>query len=284
MTMAADRPIPPALSAAPARSAAAARDDWAFVAVALFFLFAALVGFVPDSIVQLGNVRAGLRQPFTIFAHVHAALMGSWLLLLVAQSWLAATGRTRWHRGLGMAGIAIMVGMVVAGALLSLTLYVGLWQVVHNPPPALPLSVRAQLPPILDNLANVSLSALFGFVILFPLLVVGALIARRSDPGLHKRLILLATATTIKAAITRMSFLPAIASGSPLAPLIHADFYMLAGVMPLFVWDLYRLRRIHRAYPIWLAAYAVASAPVYLLWNTPWWLATLPRMLGLHSS
>jgi hypothetical protein len=51
--------------------------------------------------------------------------------------------------------------------------------------------------------------------------------------------------------------------------------------MPMFLWDLVRSRRIHKAYVAWAALYAPAAVVVYMLWWSPGWIALVQRMLGL---
>ena len=74
-------------------------DRWIFVGMALWFIAIVLAGFIPDSIMKVGLVESGQRAPFPIVLHMHAVLMGSFLLLLLTQSWLMATlGPPRWFR------------------------------------------------------------------------------------------------------------------------------------------------------------------------------------------
>src|SRR5215471_14673498 len=94
-------------------------DRWIYVFMAALFVLTTLVGFIPDSIGMLAAVKAGERAPLPPIFHAHAVLMGSWLLLLLTQSTLVATGRTAFHLQLGLAGmvlapavVAAMIGMV----------------------------------------------------------------------------------------------------------------------------------------------------------------------------
>jgi hypothetical protein len=52
-------------------------------------------------------------------------------------------------------------------------------------------------------------------------------------------------------------------------------------VAPMFIWDVLRTRRIHKAYSIWLAGFLPSSVLIYLLWNTDWWQATAAWLVGL---
>ena len=78
-------------------------DRWIFVFMAVWYIAIVLTGFIPDSIMKVGMVQAGQRPPFPIVLHMHAVVMGSFLLTLLAQSWLMATGRREYHMRLGIA-------------------------------------------------------------------------------------------------------------------------------------------------------------------------------------
>jgi hypothetical protein len=49
----------------------------------------------------------------------------------------------------------------------------------------------------------------------------------------------------------------------------------------MFIWDLVRKRSIHKAYWIWIAVNIPFAIVVHSLWNTPWWHATAPRIMGI---
>src|SRR5437763_364399 len=75
--------------------------------------------------------------------------------------------------------------------------------------------------------------------------------ARGVNCGLHKRMMFLATAVPLPAAIDRMTWLPNTLPASP----IGTDLWILAALSPLFLWDAVRNRRVHEAYLVWLAIY-----------------------------
>ena len=58
-------------------------DRWIFVFMAAWFIAIVLTGFIPDSIMKVGMVRAGARPPFPLVMHLHALLMGTFLFLLL---------------------------------------------------------------------------------------------------------------------------------------------------------------------------------------------------------
>jgi len=113
--------------------------------------------------------------------------------------------------------------------------------------------------------------------ILFPLFMALGLKARGANSGLHKRMIFLATAMPLPAAIDRMTWLPTTLPASPVA----TDLYILAAVSPLFVWDVVRNRRVHEAYWIWLTINLPFALLVYRLWDTPLWHATARHIMGV---
>lgn len=61
---------------------------------------------------------------------------------------------------------------------------------------------------------------------------------------------------------------------------LSLDLYTLLWLTPMFAWDLYRRRQVHRAYLIWFAAYGACAVAVHALWGTAWWQETAPRLLG----
>src|SRR5437764_7168033 len=69
-------------------------DRWIYVFMAAWFIAIVLTGFIPDSFARVAMVKAGQHAPFPKILHVHAVLMGSFMLLFLAQTTVVATGRT----------------------------------------------------------------------------------------------------------------------------------------------------------------------------------------------
>ena len=245
-------------------------DRWIYVFMAAWFIVIVLVGFIPDAMMKVAMVKAGARPPFPAVMHVHAVLMGSFLLLLLAQTWLMATGRRALHMQLGVLGMVLAAALVVVGFILAPTMYYQVWGGANFGPPP----VRQALAPVLPMLENILLLQIAaGFM--FALFITIALRARGRDAGLHKRMVILAIAVPLAAAIDRMDWLPSTMPANPLA----TDFYILLAISPLFVWDVIRNRRVHEAYWIWLPVFVAVSATVDLLWDKPWWHATAKAIL-----
>ncbi|BFI96501.1 MAG: hypothetical protein RSP_20110 [Rhodanobacter sp.] len=255
----------------PARPFALVIDRWIWVFMAVFFIAITLAGFVPDSIAMVGMVRAGAMPPFPPILHVHAVLMGAFLLLLLAQSWLMATGRRDRHMRLGRLALGLLPAIIVVGFILVPTIYQQVWNGARAAPPPIQARLRQTLH-FLDNLALVQ----FRIGILFPVCIGLALHALRRDPGFHKRMMFLATAIPLQAAIGRLAWLPSTVPASPLS----LDLYVLLAVSPMLLWDVIGHRTVPRVYPIWLALFLLSTIPMYLLWDTPAWHALAQRILA----
>jgi len=247
-------------------------DRWIFVFMAVWYIGLVLLGFIPDAIGMVAAAKAGLRPPLPVILHVHAVAMGAFLLLLLSQSVLMATGRCELHKRVGIAAFVLVPVLVVVGLLLAPTIYREFWNFAQTAPPSVQPALHKRLQ-MLDDILLMQIR--IGF--LFPLFMGIALAARGKNAGLHKRMIFLATAMPMPAAIDRMHWLPNTIPASA----IGTDLYILVAVSPLFMWDVVRNRRVHEAYWIWLGLSFPFCLVVYSLWNTPWWFATAPKIMGV---
>ncbi|XHS76318.1 hypothetical protein ACFJGW_11255 [Burkholderiaceae bacterium UC74_6] len=249
---------------------AQAVDRWIWVFMAAFFVVITLTGFIPDSLMKVEMVRAGARAPFPIALHAHAILMGAFLLLLLTQATLMATGRRGAHLMLGSVAFVLVPAIVVVGIVLVPTIYHQVWNAAQAAPPP----VQEQLQHLLGFLDNISLLQV-RIGILFPVCIALALRARRIDADFHKRMMFLATALPLPAAIDRIGWLPTTMPEAPLA----TELYTLMAVSPMFLWDLVRHRSMQRAYLVWLALFLPSAVVVGLLWDTPGWHAFASQVL-----
>jgi hypothetical protein len=221
---------------------------------------------------KVAAVQAGQRPPFPIVLHMHAVLMGSFLLLLFTQTWLMATGRRDLHMRVGVLGMVLATALVIVGFILAPTIYHQVFDgSQHAPPP-----MREELQNRLLWLDNILLLQI-RIGLLFPLFLTIGVKARGTNAGLHKRMMILATAIALPAGIDRITWLPTTMPDSPLA----ADLYTLLMVSPMFIWDVVRNRYIHKAYWIWLAVLLTSTVVVNALWNTPGWHATARAIMGV---
>jgi hypothetical protein len=239
-------------------------DRWIFVFMAAWFIFVVLVGFIPDAIGKVQAVQAGLRPPFPVVLHMHAVAMGAFLLLLLAQTVMVATGREAMHKQVGIAAFVLVPVLVVVGIALAPTMYYQTWDALQTAP----ASARAGLQQVLYIKEDILLLQISAGV-LFAIFIWIALSARVKNSGLHKRMMFLATAVPLAASIDRMNWLPSSLPANPWA----TDLWIIVALAPMLVWDVLRNRKVHEAYWIWLAIYVPACLAVDFLWETPSWHA-----------
>lgn len=245
-------------------------DKWIYVGMAAFLVVVVLVGFIPDSLDKIAAVERAERPAFPVAMHVHAVLMGAWMMLLLTQTTLMAAGRRGMHMQLGITGMILAPALVIAGVFLVPT-NLQLWAAFgETAPPPVQEGVQGFLH-FMTNIALLQLRIAFCFL----LMVYIGLRARKRDSGLHKRMMILATIAPLPAAFDRMPFLPNTMPGSPLT----ADVWPLMAIAPMFLWDLYRRRTIHRAYWIYAAIMVPTAIVINLLWESPWWHSFAPGLL-----
>ena len=247
-------------------------DRWIFVFMAGWFIAIVLTGFVPDSLMKIELVKAGQRAPFPPILHVHAVLMGSFMLFLLAQTLLVSTGRCETHRRIGLYGAVLAAALVVVGFMLAPTMYHQVWDALQVAPPEVKPSLQA-LNLWMDNILLLQMR--IGFV--FAILIVLGVRARHTNSGLHKRMMIIAPATALPAAFDRITWIPSTMPDSPVAP----DLYVLFALAPLFLWDVLRNGYVHRAYAIFLAVALPFTVFVHAAWNTLWWHETAHRIMGV---
>lgn len=247
-------------------------DRWIFVFTAALYIVVVLLGFIPDSLMKVAMVKAGLRPPFPPILHVHAVVMGAFLLLLLAQTCLAATGRIGQHMRLGIVGALLGYGLVIVGFILAPTMYHQVWDGLQHAPAEAQRPLR-DLNLLLDDILLLQLRGGILFTIFFTI----GLLARASDSGLHKRMLILSPVPALGAAIDRMHWLPNYMPADP----ILSHIYPLLAVAPLFVVDVTRNRFVHRAWWIFIVSWIVVAIAVQAAWNQPWWHAAVHRIMGV---
>ena len=214
---------------------AKAIDRWIFVIMTGSFLAYTFLGFIPDSLAKIAALEAGQRPPFPPILHVHAVLMGSFLLLLFTQTWLMATGRQESHKKLGMLGMVLAPALVIVGFILSPTNFHLLWDFAKAAPAVEQPKVQ-QVVAIWENIMLLQIR----IGILFSLFMAIGLSARLRDSGLHKRMMIIAVAMALPASIDRITWIPHTMPGNPLS----VDLYTMLALSPMFVWDILRNRTL----------------------------------------
>jgi len=251
---------------------AALADRWIYVFMAGLFIITALAGFIPDSVALLSEVRAHARPPLPLVLHMHALLMGSWLLLLFAQTLLVATGRRSLHRKIG--AVALLLAPLILVSMVSLV-RIGFEDV------ATISTTHAAGSPEINGL-RLFLSSLLPeqvrAALFFGIFTAWALFVRNRDPQAHKRLMVLATLMPLPAALDRIEWLPSTLPASS----DSSFFYMILWLSPVLLCDLLRRGRLHRVYVIGLLLNLPLVIASHFLAGSHWWIATAPRLVGVR--
>jgi len=224
-----------------------------YLAIGVLMLAIAIAGFWPS---YYGQILPGtLRQPPVI--HLHAAVFLGWLFIVIAQAWLAATGRITLHRRLGRFLFIYGVLVIFVGWFLVLVLFA---ERVHAGEVT---QARNQLfVPFTDML------------FFAPVLFAAWALRRRSE--FHKRLIIVATTVLLIAAAHRFI---GVHIGRP-PPLWPVMTVWLAPILVAMGHDLVTRRIVHPVYVIGIAWISCMKLRAPLRSTSIWegfssWLATL---------
>ena len=214
----------------------AARDRKFYTGIAIVMLFTVLVGFSRTYFLGLisGHARTITGRVPNTTVHLHALLFMSWLVLFILQTSLVATHRVKVHRKLGYFGVALAAAMIVVGGRTA----VEAARLGAVPPGAKPWSFIA-IP--------------FGDITTFAIFILGAVLCR-NDKDKHKRLMILASACLMSAALVRW---PGVLALGVLASYGLTLLFPIAGA----VYDRWSRGRVHPVY-WWGLALIVLGVPV----------------------
>jgi len=210
-----------------------------FVYMACLFPVLVLLGFTPSYMM----VYSGAAQ-LHWFAHVHGAIMSSWLIVFLVQSVLAAKGNLKFHRKLGLfaAGLGVLVWLCMVTA-----------------------SIRGRaayyFPPE-DDVWDILLIELYASS-LFAVFFTWGMLARKNAAA-HKRLVLLATIIIMTAAVDRIRFLP---GATQMSRFIYLDMLLI----PLFIYDIVTLKRIHKITVLGALIFVILQISITLAWGSLAW-------------
>jgi hypothetical protein len=230
----------------------AARRPRFYLWMALAMTATAFLGFVPTFWVPLAQ---GIPERIGVLA-IHALLFFGWTLLLICQTWLAASGNIARHRDVGMIGVSLATAVTIFGTLAAIN--------------TAQRAVAANFAYAGETFMIVPMAAMLSFA----LLVVAAIVnVRRSD--WHKRLLISATAVLLEAPIAR-PFIAYIVMGGHLPPFegtvglaglpgppppvagvlppaLAAELFIVAGM----IYDWRTRGKVHPAY-FWAGGFALA--------------------------
>ncbi|HEY1225692.1 MAG TPA: hypothetical protein VGF26_00080 [Ramlibacter sp.] len=197
--------------------------------------------------------------------HMHAVVFTAWPLLFLSQTWLQANGRLDHHRAWGLAGIALATAMVLLGGATAIS------GAAHD------LAEGRPATKVLGFLVT-PLSAITMFAGFF-----AAAVAFRGRTEVHRRLMLLATAAVLPAAMARVFFLLNTGGGPGLRPGLGLPLPVERTIAPGLVVYLiivaamiYDWRTRGRPHPAYLIGLTLLVAMLFLripLSTNPQWLA-----------
>ena len=212
-----------------------------YVGMSVVLVLMIFVGFWPS---YYGPLMHGAAEAPWIL-HVHGAIYIAWMLLLVAQTVLAARGKIREHRAVGNYGIALGSVVFVMGLIVSFVA------------PVMTFNAGTRT---LDEAAGFLLIPLGDMALFGSLFFTAA--AYRNKPEMHKRLMILATVAIAFAAIFRMQ-----AIGVPLS--VGLSLWFALPVLGV-VYDLRKLGRVHPVYWFGIAAMIVAALRIPFSASETW--------------
>jgi FtsH-binding integral membrane protein len=193
-------------------------DHRFFNAMSLVMLLTILYGFSRTYFLA-GGLRAPLPSPVI---HLHAVVFTLWVVFLVVQTTLTHTGNVQMHRRLGVGGF------ILAGSMLPLGVLAATDSLVRR---NVPIPGRD---PLAFYIVPITGITMFAIIMYFAL-------RYRKDSSTHKRLVYVATASIMLAAIARMP-IPHVYR-NPLVASLFVDAFILA----LVAYDLWSTHNVHRA-------------------------------------
>lgn len=233
-------------------------DRWMIPALVAAIWVVVFTGFIPSIVL---HVRAqGFVYPLIV--HLHALAFVGWLILLSVQVTLVETGRTAWHRRLGIAGAALAAAMVILGPSVALIMGRAAFGSPFWDPPFLSIE--------------------FAIMLVFAVLVVAALLLRERDAAGHKRLILLATMSLTAAGFGRIFgiLLPGLIAPGWAAMVVHVVLGPDLLIAALGIYDVATRGRLQPAYVAGFLWIVLAQAGAILLYFNPMWVRFAWWLLG----
>jgi len=204
-----------------------------FSAMAVVILVSVFVGFARTYYLA-GVFKAPLPN---LLIHIHGAVFSSWILLLIVQTSLIATGRVNLHRRLGLLGFGLACLMVVLGLLAATDELVR-----HFAPGAPGMKALAFYAVPLSDILVFSTLIYFAF-------------RNRFHPATHKRFILIATIAMLDAAFVRWP-IPA-----PWWNLRVASVCCYILLLVMICYDFWSTGKVQRA-TLWASLFLIATKEV----------------------
>jgi hypothetical protein len=183
--------------------------------------------------------------------HIHGALMGGWIALLVVQPILYQRGKMALHRTLGRWGVyALMPAIVIVGALMDRRMLR-----MHDAPPY-----------VIDQLSFLDLTSL----VMFPALIILSIVYAR-NVQLHARYIVCTVLLLMPPAVTRALFMvPGMRS---FQRNVNVSEVLVELVLVVLMVGDRRRGRIWLPYPLAFVLFAMAAVASNYARGWGWWQA-----------
>lgn len=215
---------------------------WYFPAVSILLLALTLVGFRDNLITDVG--QPSNSDPKFI---IHGLLCGAWMILLVTQSLLINNGNVALHRKIGLAAMAVAIGVTLS----TLWVFVAVWK-----------GWAAMSPEVKAN--RLFLPSYAVFVILA--------FRNRRRPDWHKRLIQAATFFMLAPVLGRVydplivdPFMTQLSEAQIEAAFLPWLFSVWAGfLLSMVFYDAIVMRRIHVVTTSALIVFGIVLAVSYI--------------------
>ncbi len=224
------------------------RAEHFYFGMSLLIAGVVVYGFSQTIVANL--IRPEILPPLVLY--IHGAIFGGWVVLLLVQSALVRLRRVKWHRRLGLAGLALGVALPVVGIATGIAM--ARFHTAHG-------SVTEAQFLIVPMFDMVAFSIAFGLAM-----------AWRPRPEFHRRLILVASCALTIAAFNRFPMMPMNWGYA------GVDVLILFGVAR----DLIVSRRVHPVYLFGLPAMAIGQMITMYIFLTSQsqWMSIARWMMG----
>lgn len=223
-------------------------------------LLLVLTGFAPSFFARV----IFQTSPMPVYLHVHGALLTAWFVLLLVQASLIRSGKPGAHRRLGRF-VAAYAAVVAVGALMATFNYVSRELASGATFETDMGQVNAQQASGMSFLDFSTALVWFNMasIVCFALLLALAVLSRKKADA-HKRFMLFASLSIIAPAVARIS---RIVAGTEQGPIIPLGLMLL--VLLIVIYDLSRLKKIHRATLISIGLLVALNAVAGLIALSP---------------
>ncbi|MFN8259259.1 MAG: hypothetical protein U0W24_26460 [Bacteroidales bacterium] len=190
-----------------------------YIIVSVIFLLIVLAGFTPTYYFPV------IQNSFTTdipIIHIHAALYSFWILFTIVQPALVVTGRTKFHKKIGIAGFILAAGMIIFGLAVAIT------------------RVKLSLGTEKEHFHKSFLIIQVTDMILFATFI-GSSLLKIKKPEIHKRLMILATLSLLPAALGRICIYTGL-------PVVITIIYTVPFIVAFCIYDWFKKKKIYKVY------------------------------------